>query len=258
MSNNIDFIDKNKEEYLAFPYLNKKVDLNLIIWQQVQDIAAAFSDNVHKALKGKHFVGINKPDRPFSAFAYVDTGKAYGGCGNDGAGATNLCGYSNVFAQNIYFNRIKKHFHCEANFSADPLMQIAIRSIDGLDINMLSESEKEQAAKAIECGYLYREGNILYTKILVCNGSDRENLYDISLRLRKGYFETEAEAVAEKLAKLFKKELPEHLINEWHYANSLASMPVFNAVVDALIEKGVITPPEDGVGAEGCWMSVEK
>lgn len=253
-----DFIDKNKEEYLAFPYLNKKVDLNLIIWQQVRDIAAAFSYNVLKALKGKHFEGINKPDRPFTVFAYVDIGKAYGGCGCDGAAAYDLCGYSKVFVQNIYFNKIKKHFHCGANFSVDPLMQIAIRSIDGLDINTLSEGEKEQAAKAIECGYIYREGNMLYTKILVCNGKDNENLYDISLRLRKGYFEKEAEAVAEKLAKLFKDALPDHLINEWHFANSLASMPVFNAVVDALIDKGIITPPEDGIGAEGCWMALEK
>ena len=28
--------------------------------------------------------------------------------------------------------------------------------------------------------------------------------------------------------------------------------------IEYLIEKGVLTPPEDGIGAEGCWMSVEK
>ena len=30
------------------------------------------------------------------------------------------------------------------------------------------------------------------------------------------------------------------------------------AISEYLIEKGVLTPPENGIGAEGCWMSVEK
>jgi len=29
-------------------------------------------------------------------------------------------------------------------------------------------------------------------------------------------------------------------------------------VVECLIEKGILTPPEDGIGAEGCWMGVKK
>ena len=33
---------------------------------------------------------------------------------------------------------------------------------------------------------------------------------------------------------------------------------LLDAVVECLIEKGVLTPPADGIGAEGCWMSVEK
>ena len=42
------------------------------------------------------------------------------------------------------------------------------------------------------------------------------------------------------------------------FANVLANSPVLDAVVECLIEKGVLTPPEDGIGAEGCWMSVKK
>ena len=41
-------------------------------------------------------------------------------------------------------------------------------------------------------------------------------------------------------------------------ANSLANLPILDAVVERLIELGLLTPPEDGIGAEGCWMSVEK
>ena len=66
------------------------------------------------------------------------------------------------------------------------------------------------------------------------------------------------EIVAEKIADLIKKSVPDYLLGEWRLANNLASMPIFDAVVECLIEKGVLTPPENGIGAEGCWMSVEK
>ena len=251
------FIEEHKAEYLAFPYLNKKVDMNLILWQQITDIADAFSYCVERALKENHFADVQKPNRPFSVFGYVDNGKYYGG-GWDGAGAQNVCGFSNVHLDNIYITRIRKHFDCGLNVSKDPQIQLALRAIDGLDITTLSENEKEHAAKAIEQGYLYREGNMLYTKILVNAFSDKNKLFDISNALQNGYFDTDAKIVAAKVAELIKKSVPDHLLGEWELANNLAGMPVIDAVVECLIEKGVLTPPENGIGAEGCWMSVEK
>ena len=38
----ITYIEKHKAEYLAFPYLNKKPDLNLILWQQISVLARRF------------------------------------------------------------------------------------------------------------------------------------------------------------------------------------------------------------------------
>lgn len=251
------YIEEHKAEYLAFPYLNKKVDMNLILWQQVYHIADAFSYCVQRALGKNHFADVEKTDRPFSVFGYVDNGKYYGG-GWDGVNAQNVCGFSNVHLDNIYITRIKKHFSCGLNVSNDTQIQLALRAIDGLDVTLLSEKEKEHAAKAIECGYLYRDGNMLYTKILVNALSDRDRLFDISNALQNGYFDADAEIVAAKVAELIKKSVPDYLLGEWRLANNLASMPILDAVVECLIEKGVLTPPEDGIGAEGCWMSVEK
>ena len=62
----------------------------------------------------------------------------------------------------------------------------------------------------------------------------------------------------EKMAALIRKHIPEYLHGEWRFANSVANMPVLDAVVEALIERGILTPPENGVGAEGCWMMVKK
>ena len=251
------YIEEHKAEYLSFPYLNKKVDMNLILWQQVVYIVSAFSLCVERVLEKKHFADVEKTDRPFSVFGYVDNGKYYGN-GWDGVDAQNICGFSNIHIANIYMTRIKRHFSCGHNVSTDSQIQLALRAINGLDVTLLSEKEKEHAAKAIECGYLYRDGDTIYTKILVNSFSDEDKLFNISKELRNGYFDADSESVAEELAALIKKSIPDYLLGEWRLANNLASMPIIDAVVECLIEKGVLTPPTDAIGAEGCWMSVEK
>ena len=253
----LQYVEKKKETYLAFPYLNKKVDFNLILWQQIHTIAHAFSHTVAKILKKKYFAGVEEVNRKFSVFGYVDNGMYYG-VGWDDIHAKNICEYSKVTFANIYSNRIKKHFDCWHNVSMDEQLQLTIRAINGLVVESLSEAEKEQAAKAIECGYLYRDGKVLYTKILVVPMNVAHETFKLSRELSEGYFEEHAERVAEKIAKFIKKVLPEHLLPEWGFANELASMPVLDALVEILIEKGVLVPPEDGIGAEGCWMFVEK
>ena len=256
------YIEEHKAEYLAYPYLNKKVDINLVLWQQISEISRAFSENVKRILKEKYFSDVAEVERPYSSFGYVDNGKRYG-AGCDGEYAENICGFSKVHLRNIYITRIKAHFRCGHNISRDPQIQLALRSIEGLDITTLSEKEQEHAAKAIDSGYLYRDGDMLYTKILVNALTDNytlleKDLFKISNGLRNGYFDADAEIVAGKIADLIKKSIPDYLLGEWRFANILANAPVIDAVVESLIEKGVLTPPEDGIGAEGCWMSVEK
>ncbi len=251
------YIEKHRKAYLAFPYRNKTIDLNLILWQQVFTMSQAFSEHVERILAEKYFGGLEKIDRPFSSFGYVDNGNYYGG-GWDGVTAHNVCGYSEVHLDNIYITRIQPHFHCDFNVAQDLDIQLAIRAIDGLNIDALSEDEKEHAAKAIACGYLYRQNDMLYTKILVNDKKDSDRLFDISKELSKGYFEAEAQAVAQKISRLIRDTVPEYLLGEWRLANILSNLPVLDALVEVLIEKGLLTPPEDGIGAEGCWMSIQK
>jgi len=252
-----DYIEAHREEYLAFPYLNRKVDMNLILWQQIHTIAGAFCDHVERILAQKYFADVPKTERPFSVYGYVDNGRHYGG-GWDGADAQNVCGWSKIHLDNIYAARVKPHFHCGLNVSSEPKIQMALRAVDGLAVDSLTEQEREHAAKAVECGYLYREGDTLYTKLLVSEIKDQSRLYSISLRLSEGYFDGDAEAVAEKIAALIRRTVPAHLTGEWRMANWLANMPVLDGVVEEFIRRGLMIPPEDGIGAEGCWMSVER
>ena len=77
------------------PYLNKEVNLNLILWQQINHMIYAFPGQVETILSKKYFADVTKTDRPFSVFGYVDNGKYYGG-GWDGVDAQNVCGFSNI------------------------------------------------------------------------------------------------------------------------------------------------------------------
>jgi hypothetical protein len=235
------------------------VDRNLVLWQQLIPAAGALQETVRRILRETYFADVLQPDRPFSVFGYVDTGTPYLGAGWDGIVAHHVCGYADVHMDNIYLpGVIRKHFGCGHNVANDPQLQLALRAVEGLGVSALTEEEKEHAAKAVASGYLYREGDVLYTKILVSDMADDDRLFAVSDGLERGVFDAQAKGVAERLAALIRRTVPDYLLGEWTFANDLAALPVVSAVVEYLIERGVLTPPADGIGAEGCWMEVRK
>lgn len=250
-----EFIEKHQQEYLAFPYLNKKVELNLVLWQQITVLSRSFPRHVARLLQQKHFANLSPIIRPFSVYGHLDNGIHYIS-GWNGIHAENICGYSEIHAENIYTTHVKEHFYCGHNIANDTQLQLALRSIEGLDMNTLSHVEKEHAAKAIENGYLYREGEMLYTKILVNDVKNRYKLFTISDSLSEDILTEEAESAAEKMARLIRSVVPDYLLSEWMFVNDLAHGLVLYSLTEALIEKNILIPPEDGIGAEGCWMSV--
>ena len=253
-----DYVLKNKDRYLAFPYLNRKVDFNLVLWQQIFTLSDGLQLLTDASLKSRHFSEVKRSDRPFTVYGHADNGKYYG-AGWDGSGSANLCGYSFVTAENIYNKHIKRHFDCGINVSNDRALCIAIRAIKGMDINELAEDEKEGAASAIDQGYVYREGDMLYTKILVSDGMSRDELFRISREIRNDpSFILEADRIADQVAAFIRKNVPKYLMRDYLYVNDVAALPVRESVADALIEKGLLMPPENGVGAEGCWLQISK
>ncbi|MBQ7337781.1 MAG: RNA polymerase sigma factor [Clostridia bacterium] len=254
----IDYVMTHKDEYMAFPYINRRVDFNLVLWQHIHQLSGVFKSLVERELKKEIFADVKKTERPFHVFGYVDHGVYFGG-GCDGVNANNVCGYRKVYLENIYVSRIRKHFDCGLNVATESQIQMAIRAIEGLEVAALSKEEQETAAKAIACGYLFREGDMLYTKLLVNRIEDGERLFDINERFFEGgYLNESAKALAKRLGKMLRDGIAEHLLGEWMYANSLISAPLIDEMIEILISRGLLIPPEDGIGAEGCWMMVEK
>jgi len=254
----IAYVEKNKEEYLSFPYWNKKVDLNLVLWQHVHTMAYIFTGLVENLLEKEYFANVEQSNRPFTCFGYRnEPGRKNWGGGFDQSYGENICGYSKVIAENIYVTKLQAHFHCGGEAMLDAKLQLAIRAVKGLEIASLSEAEQEQAAKAIAEGYLYREGDMLYTKILVCAMDGWMELTKLNDGLIQEY-KPEVDAVAAEIAALIKKYVPEHILGDYKRANGLAAMPILDSLIDALIDKGFMTAPENGVGAEGCWLALRK
>ncbi len=245
-----------QNKYLQLPYLNRNVDISLILWHHINRITMHLTNMVYDRLGNKYFANRKEVKRPFSVFGYFDIGISYG-CGQDGIEASNICGYKKVELQNIYISRILPHFHCGHNIGNDPSLQLAIRSIQGIKIEELTDVEKEYAAKAMECGYIYREDDILYTKILVFEMKDKEKIYDINNKITSE-LEKLTDRIAKEIHELIEEIVPDYLLNEYKFFNIIAGIPIIDLVVEALIDKGYLVPPKDRVGAEGCWMCVEK
>lgn len=119
----LDYVETHREEYMAFPYLNRRKDWNLILWQQVHAIAHIFEDCVEGILAGKYLAGVDTGEddrRPFRVFGYVREDVTYGG-GLDGMSGENLCGYAKVSVYNITNKWVAPHLmagHDMANDAA--------------------------------------------------------------------------------------------------------------------------------------------
>ena len=251
-----DYVAAHREEYMAFPYLNRKVDWNLVLWQQMHRLAGTLRECVKDVLAEKHFAQVERCRRPFSVFGYAAGDRKYVE-GWDGTEASGICGYERIYLESICNAWVRPHFWSGHDVANDMALQLAVRGVKGLAVDSLSEREKEYAARAIECGYVYREGERLYTKILVCEKKDYDRLFHITDGLCRGHLTECAMAVAEKLSRLIRRFVPGYLLGEWEFANDLASQKVMEGVMEYFVEKGILTPPEDGLGAEGCWMVLE-
>lgn len=159
---------------------------------------------------------------------------------------------------NIYGRRIDKHFGCGHNISQDPCILMTIKAIGGLNINELTESEKEASAKAVECGYLRKNGDILEPKIIVIDNSNEKDFYSLSNRLHDNMGEIK-EKIAEELAAFIKKHIPKHLMCDYQlYIQLIAGTRILDRVIEECIKTGLLKEPENRIGAEGVLMVVEK
>lgn len=214
-------------------------------------------------LKQKYFTDIELVKRDFSTLGIsIKNGESldigFYGCDGfrDVIREYDVYGYSSIFVSNVYGERFDKHFSCGHHVLTDSLLLITVRSIGGLPVDTLTEDEKETAAKAIECDYLRKDGDILYPKIVVFSGEKEMDFYG----LLSGFDKTVnilAKKIAAELNGLIKRYVPKHLINEYTMFSMGASIRILHDVIEACISEDLLTDPNSRLCGEGVMMIVE-
>ena len=99
------------------------------------------------------------------------------------------------------------------------MLLLTIRSVNGLPLSELNEEEQEIAAKAIQCGYLQKDGEFLKPAIVVLDNDSDQALWSIADGLVERTGEL-ARNLAAELAEFMKKHIPPHLMSEYVYYNN--------------------------------------
>lgn len=256
----MDSIEQNREKILSIKQTGSPKDIHSLLWVLINKVIHSFTGQVKDELHSL-FSDTEPVNRPYTCVAiegYADVCDGF--YGNDGIVVRHICGYSRIFVENLYGNRLQPHFHCNHNISNDPLLLLTIRCIDGLPLSGLSDEEQEIASKAIQCGYLRKNGDSLEPAFVVldsdtCGEKELWSLVDVLLENTQSL----AHALAKDLAGFMKKHIPAHLKGEYPYYNTcIASNYFFHDVVEECISQGILNAPESPLGPEGILMILTK
>ncbi len=254
-------LEQNKTKILSFPYLSEQKDLRFVMWSLISRTVWDFEKRINLILAEKYFSHLEPIKRDFScaAIAYNDGQRPefdFYGC--DGISANSVGGYRSVSVSNIYGKRIDPHFHCGHILSHDPQLLMTLKAIGGISICELSDAEKETAAKAIECGYLRKKGDVIEPKMIVIDKKDEKDFYNLSYEFNRNMGNV-IEQIAKELAAFMQTHIPKHLLNEYHtYTELIAGIRILSKAIEECIAAGILSEPESRFGAEGMLMVVEK
>ena len=256
-------LQKNGHKILGFPYLSKQDDLRFILWTLISKAVWGLDCAVCDLLKNDYFPGIELVKRDYSLFGYaIKEGESldigFYGCDGfrDVIREYDVYGYTSVFVSNVYGARLDKHFACGHHVLTDPLLLMTLRAIEGLNVVELTDDEKETAAKAIECGYLRKDGNILTPKIIVFSEENEMAFYELLADFKDTVHDL-AKPIAYELSCLIKRYVPNHLMNEYTLYSMASSIRILHDTIEACISEDLLTVPQSRLSAEGVMMIVK-
>lgn len=255
------YLNENRDHFLNFPYLSEQTDLRFILWTLISESVWFTEGKVDDILETKYFQDVKQPDRPFTVVAVANDGvasedKEFYGC--DGNTTYDFCGYPYVYIRNIYGKRVDAHYYCGQRIAEDAKLRLLLRAIGGLPMADLTEEQKEVAAKAIECGFLRKVGDVLEPRIVAIEKKD----WDDFGKLLQGYYDSLDDVcrqMAEEIHDYIVSHIQKHLLGEWKFYNQLiAGSHVLNSLIEKCIEEDMLTVPENRIGPEGVLLVVEK
>ena len=254
-------LQSHREEFLNFSYLSRQTDLRFILWTLISESVWHLKERVDEILETEFFKEVRQPQRKFTTVCVaIPYGASYSarfyGC--DGNDTHDFCGYSYVFIRNIYGKRIDRHYYCGQTITNDEKLRLTLKAIGGMDINTLDETQREIAAKAIECGFLRKNGEILEPRIVAIEQKDWENFRNLLCEYYDS-IEDIAKEIAEEMYAYMLSHIQKHLLNEYKSYNLLVSgINLLNDLIEKCIAEDLLTEPQQRIGPEGVLLVVEK
>ena len=254
-------LQSHREEFLKFPYLSRQSDLRFILWTLISESVWHLKERVDEILETEFFKEVKQPQRKFTTVGVaIPYGASYSvrfyGC--DGNDTHDFCGYSYVFIRNIYGKKIDRHYYCGQTITNDEKLRLTLKAIGGMDINTLDKTQREIAAKSIECGFLRKNREFLEPRIVAIEQKDWENFRN----LLRGYYESIediAKEIAKELHAYMVLHIQKHLLNEYRSYNLLvAGINLLNDLIEKCIAEDLLTEPQQRIGPEGVLLVVEK
>ena len=254
--------EKQKQDILLFPYLNEQSDATFILWGLISRTIWDFEKRVKEVIGKNYFSDVEPVKREFTTVATAfrdDMNPNFGFYGCDGIQSNSVWKYRYVHFSNIYGARKEKHFACDHNITNDDKLLLTLKALDGtLSIDELSNTEKEVAAKAIECGHIRKCGKMILPKIVAYEKRFDKAFHNIANALNDDTEEL-VEKIAKELSEFMRKHIPEHLMNEYeYYTGCIAGVRFLHETIEACIKEGLLCEPENKIGPEGVLMVVEK
>ncbi len=254
--------EKHKQDILLFPYLSKQSDATFILWGLISRTIWDFEKRVKEVIGKNYFSDVEPVKREFTTVATAfrdDMNPNFGFYGCDGIQSNSVWKYRYVHFSNIYGARKEKHFACDHNITNDDKLLLTLKALDGtLSIDELSDTEKEVAAKAIACGHIRKCGKILLPKIVAYEKKFDKAFHNMAIALNENT-ETLVNEIAKELSAFMRKNIPEHLMNEYeYYTGCIAGVRFLHETIEACIKEGLLCEPENKIGAEGVLMVIEK
>ena len=254
-------LQSHREEFLNFPYLSRQTDLQFILWALISESVWHLKGRVNEILETEFFKGIELPHRKFTTVAIAapygtSCSARFYGC--DGNETHDFCGYSYVFIRNIYGRRMDRHFYCGEKIANDERLRLTLKAIGGMNINMLDKTQREIAAKAIECGFLRKNREFLELRIVAIEQKD----WEIFRNLLHGYYDSTediAKEIATELHAYMVSHIQKHLLNEYKSYNLLvAGINLLDDLIEKCIAEDLLIEPQQRIGPEGVLLVVER
>ena len=272
------YLLSQKDAIMKLPYINPPKSFEYLLWWYLPQFAdvmkRAVSLKIAEKIKEKNLKSEERKVEIICSILDPDKKEVtYKGENHNGIwNVFNMLGHhEEVRIENISITKYlpweKGRFFAGQNFNHFPELAMVFKTIDGLDVNSISESDKEATAKALEKGYIRKENGKLYPNVTIAPEStsnylalnrhfgDVRQIFGVNESATHEQMITITDNHAEKMAgelwDCANKYLPEHLLYlSGVFASSIMHFEYY------LLEEGV----KDGILYElpetGCTEAI--